>query len=586
MILNVLRVVLFAKGAPAVCSVAAGAFLLENTTMTDSLPTVPFTGMRTLQELSFRQRYRIAEFDCRHYTFNREGRLEKICIFLEWARSRSSNRKGLCTDVPLRLEADALRLKGFNKRDAERFRRWANENKFIIASNNGDYVPFNKAKTYYVNHARINAFFSLLREKGLLPKGSKWKRTLDNPENTVLLEKAARKTSNSRLSKTEKDWVESIENVKIYGNMCIPLVRSGKLSVEDRAAAVIAKAIQNSPMYRTTKDICDAYNKLICSKSCSDYTTTLSTPLLPPTTPSSSSTLLPYPPWSHFPNGETLRISTILSRFSHKVTKSGGDLEGVFENSENRVKNGVEIPGNGGLLPLLLLSCHVNPRLSANYCITGISYRVYSGAALLKSHDTSDHGKWETSERKLALDALFGIGGYERIDRRASIHHLTMCLHSGTYCDGHSLDLYGDVYRDAFGCELVDRASFKMSLSRIYFTPSERLYACQVMRSEGCFDEARRTMLVEEHRQVMDAYVGRCGNPLGAEIFAYESLLMVLVQYRLLERHGLRSCNIYDELVVENGGFTQEQLVELVEGISRDVFPILLDFFGRQDGVM
>ena len=84
----------------------------------------------------------------------------------------------------------------------------------------------------------------------------------------------------------------------------------------------------------------------------------------------------------------------------------------------------------------------------------------------------------------------------------------------------------------------------------------------------------------------MDAYEGRCGKPLGAEIFAYESLLMTLVQYRLLERHGLRSCNIYDELVVEKGGFTQEQLVELVEGISREVFPILLDFFGRQDGLM
>ena len=224
--------------------------------------------------------------------------------------------------------------------------------------------------------------------------------------------------------------------------------------------------------------------------------------------------------------------------------------------------------------------CHPRLRVSSNAVVRRVSYRVYSGAALLKSHDTRDHGKWETSERKLALDGLFGVGGYERIDRHASIHHLTLCLNEGRYFDNRSVDIYGSLHRDAFGYDLRNKPGFKKLVNRIYFTPSERLYACQVMRSEGSLDEARRAELVEEHRSLTEAYIGRCGKPLGAEIFAYESLLMALVQYRLLERYGLRSCNIYDELVVERGGRTHEELVELVETISREVFPILLWHFG------
>ena len=529
--------------------------------MTNSLPTVPFTGNRTLQELNFRQRYRLAEFDCRHYTLNREGRLEKICVFLEWARSRSSNRNGVCTDVPLELEATALKLKGYCTIDVVRIRRWSNENKFIIAANNGDYVPHNRAKTYYVNHARINAFFSLLREKGLIPKGSKWKR---NAESEKVQEKAVAKSERAAgRALSEAEWLESVRDVRMFTDLHIPLIRKYGISPEERGAIVLHFAKKNTPIYTSTNDTCTAFNQLVCSKSFYKSTTetTQSTPH-----PQSTTT--------------TTQSPAPTQELSMSLDKNGPFLENLEQNRHFQQKISARFSQN----PLEVLVCHPKLRLSNNAVVRRVSYRVYSGAALLKSHDTSDHGKWETSERKLSLDSLYGDGEYVRIDRHASIHHLTMCLNEGRYMDNRATDIYDSLHKDAFGYGLQDKKGFKRLVNRVYFTPSERLYACQVMRSEGCLDEDRRTVLMEEHRRVTEAYVGRCGNPLGAEIFAYESLLMVLVQYRLLELHGLRSCNIYDELVVEKGGFTQEQLVELVEGISREVFPVLLDFFGRQDG--
>ena len=526
--------------------------------MTNSLPTVQFTGNRTLQELNFRQRYRIAEFDCRHYTFNREGRLEKVCVFLEWARSRSSNRNGVCTDVPLELEATALKLKGFDKKTTENLRRWANDRKFIVCANGGDYVPFNRAKTYYVNHARINAFFSLLREKGMIPKGSRWK---SNAESEKVQEKAVAKSERmAGRALSEAEWLESVRDVRMFTDLHIPLVRKYGISPEERGAIVLFFAKQNTPIYTATNDTCAAFNKLICSKSFYNNNTT---------TPYTTSTQ------------HVTRTSTTQPAPTHKVPNLECENEPFLANLEQNRQFQQKISARFSRTPLEELVCHPKLRLSNNAVVRRVSYRVYSGAALLKSHDTSDHGKWETSERKLSLDSLYGVGGYARIDRHASIHHLTMCLNEGRYMDNRAVDIYDSLHKDAFGYGLQDKKVFKRLVNRLYFTPSERLYACQVMRSEGCFDEARRAELVDEYRRVMDAYEGRCGKPLGATIFAYESLLMTLVQYRLLERHGLRSCNIYDELVVEKGGYTQEQLVELVEGISREVFPVLLDFLSE-----
>lgn len=523
----------------------------------DRLPTVQFTGTKTLQELNFRQRYRIAEFDCRHYTYNRNGRLEKLCIYLEWARSRSSNRNGVCTDVPLELEAVALNFKGFTKLDTERFRRWSNENKFIVCANGGDYVPHNKAKTYYVNHTRINAFFSLLREKGLLPKGSRWKI---NAESEKVQKKAVAKSERvaGRVT-SESEWLESVRGVRMFTDLHIPLVRKYGISPEERGAIVLHFAKQNTPIYTATKDTCTAFNQLICSKKLRNTNTT--------TSPTDN---------FHLPQPGTATVPAPSHKVSPSLDENEQNLANLKQNRQFQQKISAHFSEN----PLEVLVCHPKLRVSSNAVVRRVSYRVYSGAALLKSHDTRDHGKWGTSERKKALDTLYGEEGYARIDRHASIHHLTLCLHEGRYIDNRAVDIYGSIHRDSFGYDLCDKRGFKKLVNRIYFTPSERLYACQVMRSEGSHDDTRRAELMDEHRSLTEAYEGRCGKPLGAEIFAYESLLMVLVQYRLLERYGLRSCNIYDELVVEKGGKTPGELVELVEGISREVFPILLGHFG------
>ena len=507
---------------------------------------VYFTGERMLSDLpGFRQKYRPMEFS--GLVSNRGNALEDRLTFAYWAMSRSSDKDGKTTDVPLGLLSPALVAKWGDATlpRAQRARNWLVENGFLLLSNGGSYIIGNKSQTFYVNHARIKAWVKYMRENGILPSGNAWKRSFDDPT-PRFTEKAiqkVRKAANAH--KSVKEWDDKVQSAVMGKKLHIPLIRKYRLSHAEQLAYIVSIAESNTPIYGYVSSKCTEYSRL-CTEAPSYH---------------------------------------LLSLYNPKIADSNSNSQEMTDFTPQKFCN-----FSGKVYNPLELHCRPHVKIARNSTVTGVSFRVYSGAALLPSHNRKDHGRFEGSERQSVLDGVFGRGGYERLDRKCSISHLNYCLSMGRYFENGISDIYGKVYQKAFGCDLMpsERPSFKLTTNRVFFTPSDRLYACQVARNEGSLrDELRREELAAEYRSLRSAYEDICGIPVGVPIFFFESLLMVLVQLRLLKDYGLRSANVYDELVVEHKGLhSGAELKAIVEAESRAVFSELLQFYDADNGAM
>lgn len=513
-----------------------------------------FTGEKPLSELpGFRPRYRQAEFA--GLVSTRGHSLEDRLTFAYWAMSRSSNKNGKCKDVPLALLAPALVAK-WDKTTlprAQRARNWLTENGFIILSNSGSYVIGNKSQTYYVNHAKILAWVGYMRSRGLLPKGRAWERTYESPK---VIEKATKKVE--KLAKKHvsmAEWKAIADKAVMGEKLHIPLFKKYELTHEQQLAYITSAAITNTPIFSAALTACNHYNSLLHPT----YTVTVTT---------TSATRV----------GSDEPSYRLLSVYNPK----NGDSESISQEiakinpPENREKF-YEV------YKLLGLHCRPHVHVSANAIVTGVSFRAYSGATLLSSHNRRNRGKFEGSDRQIALDSAFGRGNYCCIDRSCSISHINMCLTWGCYIPNGVVDMYEILYRKGVGGDLLPekRSAFKKTINRVFFTKSARLYSSQVARSEGSYrDGYYRCVLEEEYESLRWAYDHYCGKPLGVPIFFFESLLMVLTQTYLLEHYGLRSANVYDALYIENGNgrYTAEDLKEMMEKASDAVFPEVLKF--------
>ena len=507
---------------------------------------VYFTGERKLSDLpGFRQKYRPLEFG--RLVSNRRNALEDRLTFAYWAMARSSDKDGKTTDVPLGLLSPALVAKWGNATlpRAQRARNWLTENGFLLLSNGGSYFIGSKSQTFYVNHAKIKAWVRFMREKGILPSGNAWKRTVEDPT-PRFTEKAVQKVKKAvEAHKSVREWDATVQGAVMGKKLHIPLIRKYRLSHAEQLAYIVSIAEANTPIYGYVSTKATEYNQL-CTKE---------------------------PPYH------------LLSLYNPKIADSGSNSQEMPDFTPQKFCN-----FSGKVYNPLDLHCRPHVKISRNSTVTGVSFRVYSGVALLPSHNKKDHGKFEGSERQSVLDGMFGEGGYVRLDRKCSISHLNYCLSMGRYFENGISDIYGKVYRRAFGCDLLpeERPAFKLTTNRVFFTQSDRLYACQVARKEGSLkDELRRAELAAEFRSLRSAYEDICGKPVGVPIFFFESLLMVLVQLRLLKDYGLRSANVYDELVVEHGGiYSETELKAIVEAESREAFSELLQFYDTDNGAL
>lgn len=525
---------------------------------------VYFTGERKLSELpGFRQKYRPAEFG--RLVSNRGNVLEDRLTFAYWAMSRSSDKDGKTTDVPLGLLSDALVAKWGKAAlpRAQRARNWLVENGFLLMSNDGSYSIGNKSQTFYVNHAKIKAWVKFMRQRGILPSGNAWKRTLDDPT-PKFTEKAVQKVEKAvRAHKSMMDWDKEVQAAVMGKKLHIPLIRKYRLTHAEQVAYIVSRAVSNTPIYGNVSAKCTEYSQLCRHVSAATN----------PAGIREGEAKASVPPYH------------LLSLYNPKIADSGSNSQEMPDFTPQKFCNFSEKVYNP-----LDLHCRPHAKIARNSTVTGVSFRVYSGAALLPSHNRKDHGRFEGSERQSVLDGVFGKGGYERLDRKCSISHLNYCLSMGRYFENGISDIYGQVYRKAFGCDLLpeERPAFKLTTNRVFFTPSDRLYACQVARNEGSLkDGLRREELAAEYRSLRSAYEDICGRPVGVPIFFFESLLMVLVQLRLLKDYGLRSANVYDELVVEHKGlYSGAELKAIVETESREVFSELLQFYDTDSGAM
>ena len=259
--------------------------------------------------------------------------------------------------------------------------------------------------------------------------------------------------------------------------------------------------------------------------------------------------------------------------------------------------------GYFGALPgdALYVSCNANPKdRNGNYpsmSVDRVTFRAHSAGALLNSHD-GEKGSFEGSERQLCANATFGAGNYLRKDERASMHHRLRCLNRGLWDTDTVSDTYADVFRVAFGREMHprERLWFKKKLQKVLFSPSADAYAAaawhldldsesnRLVKAEimASRDETVES-LIREHGAVMDAYRHVVGEPVGTRIFFYESYHMLLVQEALWLKYGLRSMNVYDEILVERRGLEADALLGIVDGLFGRTFPKVLDAFRKAD---
>ena len=522
--------------------------------------TVPWNDGRTMAELGFKERYRHREFHMPWFRMRRDS-LNNRVLYAYWILEHSHKPvDGLIAPTPLATDQAGLAdLFGCAEDSVHETTRrtiyWFLQADFLVLANNGFYSYLGGVcKTYYVNRAKLKAWIATLREEGKLPKGCKYIKASWSEKNMTRV--AAKVERLAKKSKTIRTWKTRIDDcASKSGPMSIGLVPPSYLSPAEARAYVNHAILSRSNAYLSLQPSLNTYKNLLL------------------TTHSLRTSSLPTPP----------RTSTIIATV--------GNAE-IAENCQNSHKSRYisrSVDRKNWEIDMLQTRCNFKVQTACNAKITSVSFRAYSKIGLLSSHDKTDHGKWITSYRKRLLDEMFGEGNYARVDRSASIHHLTMCLHSGYYEKNGERDLYSELYRRMYGKSLVlgDRDDFKALMNRFYFTKSDRLFASQLIRTSHEYHAKDKDFLLDFYRRARSAYVGMVGPRLKDDIFQFESLLMVETQIYLLKKYRLRSANVYDELVIENREwrsrrrYTDAELKVLMEEASAAVFPKVLELFHK-----
>lgn len=543
--------------------------------------TVPWNDGRTMAELGFKERYRHREFHMPWFRMRRDS-LNNRVLYAYWVLEHShAPVDGVIHPTPLATDQEGLdELLNISKKSVHEMTRrtlyWFLQAGFLVLADNGEYSYYGgRCKLYYVNRYKLQAWLATLREEGKLPKGCKYLKTSWSDK---VRERATRKVQRlSKRSKAVEKWKRDVEEQIKSKRKVTAIVPPSQLSNLE------ARAYVNNLILTSSTCVHNLRHHIATCNALSSYGTDNDS----------------YKPYEHMhhdilrsnlsikkrPTGARPRPSaatTIITTMDDVV---------ITENCQNSRKKTIiegSAPDENWVKDMLKVRCNFKVNTSCNSIVDGISCRAYSKVALLSSHDKKNHGCWETSERKRVLDKIFGVGGYERIDRSASIHHLTMCLRNGEYESNGQRDIYGDLFKAVFGMPLVpeERKLFKRLLNRIYFTKSDRLFASQVIHSTEDYHAEDKGFLIDMYNETRAQYEKMIGTPLrNAEIFKYESLLMVMSQTYILQHLGLRSANVFDELVIENKGKYDYDSLKITMDIgSATAFPEVLRIFNEDYG--
>jgi len=192
--------------------------------------------------------------------------------------------------------------------------------------------------------------------------------------------------------------------------------------------------------------------------------------------------------------------------------------------------------------------------------ITGISFRPWSNAGIMKSTD-----------RKAALQKMAQNGkNILEFDVKASIYQVTELCNKGIW-RGNSYDEYRAMA--GFQMDPKQRALYKHGLAmRLYFSESDRSCMSHILSlGRDAEDVCSRVdgwhVVQEARRRMFDAI----GPGYGSEIFMHEACIYVRALRKLLER-GEKALLVYDCFYILDSSMTSRDVEKVVKETADEYF--------------
>lgn len=219
--------------------------------------------------LGMHDSYDSSEFKERVFSYNKDGCLSIRISALDWILSLARGRGETVYPTPLSLKALGVHLgfieEGKGLESAGKYKRmlsdtlkWCRLRGFIVASNNGHYSKADKeCRKYYVNRAKIEAFFRFLVESGkMAPRAETPPESKETPE-----ELFERVESALYAHKGGIEWLEKVQAHSMHDKgMKIPVVSAFGVSHQDLCEYVRLKVSENTEIFRLCRDIAQELN--------------------------------------------------------------------------------------------------------------------------------------------------------------------------------------------------------------------------------------------------------------------------------------------------------------------------------------
>lgn len=241
---------------------------------------------------------------------------------------------------------------------------------------------------------------------------------------------------------------------------------------------------------------------------------------------------------------------------NYPMLRELGDAEGGDVRACNKLAEGIS-PEFGKLAHL---TSAIKIKRGKNGRITGISFRPWSNAAVMKSED-----------RKAAMQKMSeNAKNILEFDVKASIYQVTELCNKGVW-RGNSYDEYRAMA--GFVMDGRQRQIYKHGLAmRLYFSESDRSCMSHILAlGRDAEDVCSRVdgwhVVQEARRRMFDAL----GPGYGSEIFLHEACIYVKALRKLLER-GERAVLVYDCFYLLDSSLTARDVEKVVREAANEYY--------------
>ena len=226
-------------------------------------------GPMSRYSLGMHETYGPENFSDRTYAYNSKGSLATRISALDWILSLARGKGDTVYPTPLSLKVlgvhlgfieagQTLQSAGKGLKTLSKTMAWCRTHGFVVAANNGHYSKADKeCRKYYVNKAKIEAFFKYLVEGGkMAPRAQVPPEERETPE-----ELFERVEAVLYAHKGGMEWLEKVQAHSVHDKgMKVPVVSAFGVSHGDLCEYVRLKVSENSEIFRLCRDIARELN--------------------------------------------------------------------------------------------------------------------------------------------------------------------------------------------------------------------------------------------------------------------------------------------------------------------------------------